>query len=213
MSRNQNGRTAEQRKFRPQLEALEDRCCPSVTVQQHGDTLEIQGDNANNVVAVVATFGIVTVNANGGQLNSFFGIENIEINLGSGNDAVIFETGGVQASPLDPNPFVQAAQMQNRGFIDMLRANPSLLQNPFIQKLVRFGDTLDVNVDGGDGINAFFANAPTFFNASPFATTRVDLNLDDVDFAVPTSLINTQAAIALYGFRPPNFVAPGTTLF
>jgi hypothetical protein len=69
-----------------------------------------------------------------------------------------------------------------------------------------------VNVDGEGGLDAFFANAPTFFNANPFSTTKVELNLEDVEFAVPTSLINTQAAIALYGFQPPNFLAPGTTM-
>ena len=75
------------------------------------------------------------------------------------------------ASPLDPNPFVQAAQTQNRMFIDFLIANPSLLQNEFIQKLVRFGEKLEVNVNGEKGVDAFCANADTFFNASPFVTT------------------------------------------
>jgi len=206
MSRNQNGRTVEQKKFLPQLEALEDRCCPSVTVLQDGDTLRIRGNDAPDTVAIVATYGIVTVNANGGQLNSFFGIKNIDIDLEGGNDAVIFETGGVMASPLDPNPFVQAAQTQNRMFIDFLEANPTLLQNPFIQKLVRFGQKLEVEVDGGRGTGAFFANAATFFNASPFVTTPVQLDLDDVEFTLPTSFLNIPAAVAFYGFVPPNFL-------
>ena len=90
MSRNKNGQTTERRKFLPQLETLEDRCCPSVTVQQQGDTLRIHGDDFNNTVAIVATYGIVTVNVVGGQLNTFFGIKEIEVNLEGGNDAVIF---------------------------------------------------------------------------------------------------------------------------
>src|SRR5262249_12359772 len=125
MNRNQNGRDVSQRKFLPQLEVLEDRCCPSVTVQQHGDDLQIRGDDGPNVVAVVATFGIVTVNANN-QINTYFGIEEIEIDLKGGNDAVIFETEGLMPPTLDPNPFVQNAQMQNRMFVNFILANPFL---------------------------------------------------------------------------------------
>jgi len=215
MSRNQSGRTAEQRKFLPQLETLEERCCPSVMVRQDGDTLRIRGTDAPDTVAIVATYGIVTVNANadqvnGGQLNTFFGIKKIDVDLKGGNDAVIFETGGVMASPLDPNPFVQAAQTQNRMFIDFLIANPSLLQNEFIQKLVRFGKKLEVEVDGGRGVDAFFANADTFSNSNPFLTTRVDLDLDDVEFTLPTSFLNNPLAVAFYGFVPPNFLGATT---
>src|SRR5205823_4851282 len=130
----------------------------------------------------------------------------IDIDLKGGNDAVIFETGGVMASPLDPNPFVQAAQTQNRMFIDFLQANPSLLQNSGIQKLVRFGEKLKVEVDGGKGIDAFFANADTFSNTNRFLTTPVKLDLDDVEFALPTSFLNNAAAVAFFGFVPPNFL-------
>jgi len=218
MSRKQSGQSAEQKKFLPQLETLEDRCCPSVTVQQHGDTLRIRGDDAPDTVAIVATYGIVTVNANpgqtsgtggqttGGQLNTFFGIKKIDVDLKGGNDAVIFETGGVMASPLDPNPFVQAAQTQNRMFIDFLLANPSLLQNSAIQKLVRFGERLKVDVDGGKGVDAFFANADTFSNSNKFLTTPIKLDLDDVEFPLPTSFLNNAAAVAFYGLVPPNFL-------
>jgi len=210
MNRNQNRREVSPRKFLPQLEVLEDRCCPSVTVQQHGDDLRIKGDDGPDVVAVVATFGIVTVNANN-QINTYFGIENIDIDLKGGNDAVIFETEGAMPPTLDPNPFVQNAQMQNRMFVNFILANPFLLQNKGIADLVRFGEELNVEVDGGRGLDAFFANVDTVFPTTPF-TTRVDLDLDDVEFLAPTSFINAPMVTNFFNFQPPNFLAPGTTM-
>src|SRR6476620_5170107 len=40
------------RRFVPRLEALDDRCLPSVTAVQSGDTLQILGDGKANVVTI-----------------------------------------------------------------------------------------------------------------------------------------------------------------
>jgi hypothetical protein len=95
-------RVRRNRTFRPQLETLENRWCPSVSVNVYPSihTLVVQGDSADNAVAITADgSGGVSANITGSSgtaSGSGTGITNVLVNTRGGSDTVAFK--------LDPGP-------------------------------------------------------------------------------------------------------------
>ena len=90
-------RTAQ--RFRPSLETLESRWCPSAAgIVQTGATLTIQGDGANDAIVVRDNGqGGVTASitlASGTQTFTGTGISAIDINAGGGNDTIDYALTG-----------------------------------------------------------------------------------------------------------------------
>lgn len=77
-------------RFQPQMDTLEDRCTPAVTLTQTGDTLNITGDAAADAVAVTAlSNNVFRVDQPGGIASqTFTGVKTITANLGDGANAI-----------------------------------------------------------------------------------------------------------------------------
>src|SRR3954451_17493720 len=85
--------------FRPGVENLEARWCPSATITtiNNGHTLVIRGDNAANVVSVVQNDNQnkLTVEADGQtQQHNSGDITAVTVQLRSGNDRFSYTLGG-----------------------------------------------------------------------------------------------------------------------
>jgi len=81
-------------RFVPRLEVLEDRWCPSVTLQTNGPELRIDGNAAADTVSISDNgAGRVSVTANG-RTTAFTGITQIRMQTGGGNDAVDYQLTG-----------------------------------------------------------------------------------------------------------------------
>jgi hypothetical protein len=75
--------------FRPRLERLERRDCPSCTVFQNGQTLVILGDREANHIAIADTReGDITVTCDRGDAQRFAGVEQIILKTFAGDDEV-----------------------------------------------------------------------------------------------------------------------------
>jgi hypothetical protein len=88
------------RSFRPRLEALEDRCCPSAIITAIPHTLLIVGDSGANAVQITDQ-GNGTVTASVDSLGPVTrsGINNIVVLTGGGNDTVNYNLTGALTSP------------------------------------------------------------------------------------------------------------------
>jgi hypothetical protein len=88
--------------FRPRLQALEDRRCPSCVVRQDGDTLTITGDrNDNSIIVNYFGDGGTSAQCDGGSPQSFRGVRHIVLSAGAGRDSVRFagQLGGPDTMP------------------------------------------------------------------------------------------------------------------
>ncbi|HXG09514.1 MAG TPA: hypothetical protein VNK04_06965 [Gemmataceae bacterium] len=75
------------------LEALEDRCCPSVTAHlTGGGTLMIRGSSADLQITQTAAGSFDVVDA--GVSQSFSGVNSLHVKLGADNDVVTLDLGG-----------------------------------------------------------------------------------------------------------------------
>jgi len=168
-----------ERKFVPQVEALEDRACPAAIAFQDGEKLKVISDDQPDTVAIVQTGGLVTTNVNG-FVQTFFGVEKLDVQLNDGNDAVFFYNNGFGPGPAAPNAFVGSALTQHQAFLNVLfqSGNPAL-----IGAITRFGEDVETEIDGGDGLNAVFVtyNANMNFNTVDFHFRDIQL----LTFATP----------------------------
>jgi len=183
-------------KFLPRLEALEDRACPAAIAFQDGEELKVISDDQPDTVAIVATGGMVTTNVNG-LVQTFFGVEKIEAKLNGGNDAVFFQSNGFGQGPAAPNAFVQAAVTQNQQF------NTFLLQSnnfELLKDATRFGKEVEVNIDGGDGLNAVFVSINPALNFNQF-----DYETHDIQLVTAAPIV---AATPTPGALGNNFLTP-----
>jgi hypothetical protein len=85
MRHQRNGRALRGRRCRPHVEALEVRCCPSITTMFDNGVLTIEGDRAFDSVSIVADGDEITVKA-GRVDETFEDVTTIELDLGSGRD-------------------------------------------------------------------------------------------------------------------------------
>ena len=83
-------RSPRQRGFRPQLEAVEERCCPTCSVAVlDGHVLQVRGDAGDDSVRVAeARDGTVSVTCDGDEPHRFTGIDRLLIDTGDGGDHV-----------------------------------------------------------------------------------------------------------------------------
>jgi hypothetical protein len=214
MGRNKFGRTAEDRKFLPKVEALEERCCPTSVAFQDGETLHIVGNDLPDTVAVVVNGGLVTTNTDlvgsgapsraGFNLGTpgvrtFIGVEEIEIDLNGGNDAVFFYSNGFLQGGPAPNAFVQAALNQQQQVVNFLLATN-------VNALIgfsRFGEELEIDIDGEDGFDAVFSTFNNNFNFN-----RFDVEFDDIEALAPAQF--SPAGTAFPGVPFGFFREPGS---
>lgn len=88
-------------------EQLEERRCFNVDIgiANHGHTLEIEGDRANDSIVIVQDNAGVHVTANGGRTQDFSGISKVIVNSGAGDDVVSIRTlvDPSERSIIDPN--------------------------------------------------------------------------------------------------------------
>lgn len=99
--------------FRPRLEHLETRDCPSCTVFQRGETLVIQGDReANHIeIAEIREGGLgeegggISVVCDGSVIQTFTGVKLIDLRTLGGDDEVTF------VCPSDPSTFLFRADL------------------------------------------------------------------------------------------------------
>jgi len=94
------------RSFRPQVEALENRWCPSVSVAVFSHTLVVQGDSADNVVTITedGSGGVsaTITGANGATATgSGTAVTNVLVNTRGGSDSVAFTLTGPLTSRLN----------------------------------------------------------------------------------------------------------------
>lgn len=91
--------------FRPWLESLEVRSCPSCTMVMEGNTLFIHGDNTANNIDILQGLG-TTVTCDGAAPAHFSGIDHLQIDTGDGDDRVRILIG-----LLPPTPFLVEADL------------------------------------------------------------------------------------------------------
>ena len=85
-------------RFRPTLDVLEDRCVPSVSVVQNGNTLKIVDPDTNGADHTISVnqsaLGQFVVQVDSGPIGTFNGVANIDANLGQDSDTLNFFTTG-----------------------------------------------------------------------------------------------------------------------
>jgi hypothetical protein len=90
--------------FRPTLEVLEGRDCPTVSASVASGVLTVVGDAGSNQVSVVELGGgAVEVTGDGVRFPTFAGVESIGIETFAGNDRVEFGPGGSLVALGDPS--------------------------------------------------------------------------------------------------------------
>jgi len=128
--------------FVPRLEVLEDRWCPSVTLQTNGPELRIQGNAAADVIGITDNgAGRVSVTANG-QTAAFSGITQIRVESGDGNDTVDYRLTGPTAAD-----HLVRIDLGNGADTVSIRASG-----------VRIGGKTEINVSGGSGNDTITAD-------------------------------------------------------
>jgi hypothetical protein len=81
-------------RFVPRLEVMENRWCPSVSIQANGPELRIEGNDAANVVSITDNGqGQVTVTADG-RTATFAGISQVRVETRGGTDTVDYTLTG-----------------------------------------------------------------------------------------------------------------------
>lgn len=159
-------------------EALESRLLLTATAAQHGKTLVVTGDGADDVVAFVATDEVGTVSvilAEGGDPITFTGVKNIKVDLKGGDDFLLFDELGFEvAGKITVKTGAGDDEVNFRNFaditckklvIDLGDGNDSSFGNVFAvhgdlivkggngQDEVIYGLNVDVQLDGRVNIN------------------------------------------------------------
>jgi hypothetical protein len=126
-------------RVRPQLEILEDRCCPSgVSLQNH--VLTLTGDSTNSMMTVRdGGHGNISVEIEDGHGNwhdlSATGVTTINVNSNGGNDNIEYDLTNTLTSSETWN-------------LNLGKGNDQVHLN-FDQKIT--ASSLKINVDGGGG--------------------------------------------------------------
>src|SRR5262245_38329174 len=86
-----SARSKRRRCTRLQVEALEDRCVPSVNVFARDSTLFVIGDEGDNQVSIVIKDHVVNISADGTARGKFAEPGNLLVDLHGGHDAMTFD--------------------------------------------------------------------------------------------------------------------------
>jgi Ca2+-binding RTX toxin-like protein len=169
-------RSYQRSRFSPLLEALEDRSLPSCVVFASQGTLFIQGDDAANIVTVVASADSVSVQCDQARAATFDGIHQIVADLGGGDDVFDarfnFPPDSILPEPMTMSVNVWGGSGGDR--ISIFAFNPQP-EPPIVFLLDAQGNAGDdaiaivwqgqvsrqttLMADGGDGNDAITANA------------------------------------------------------
>jgi hypothetical protein len=143
--------------FRPTLDGLEARWCPSVTASVAGHILNLTGDNAANDIRINDDgAGSLTVRVNGGATQKYTGIDTLNIDTGDGNDGVFYTVHGNLTQNRAIN--VNLGNGNDRFDFRTLPGNGVIGQG--VDPL-----RLDVNVHGGNGTDWISGNLGDVFNS------------------------------------------------
>jgi hypothetical protein len=145
--------------FRPAVEGLEGRSCPSVTasVTGAGHILTLTGDDAGNDIRINDDgAGHLDVRINGGATRTYAGIDTLNINPGNGNDGVFYMVRG----DLVQNRAVNVNLGDGNSRFDFRTVPGSGVIGQGADPL-----RLDVNVHGGKGHDWLSGNLGDIVNA------------------------------------------------
>ena len=143
---------------KPQLESLEDRCCPS-SATFHSHLLTLTGDSSNSTMIVRDDgHGDVKVTLNG-HTSSFSGVQQLLINSKAGNDDINYALTGKLTSSEQLSLHLGAGDDRVRLDYSKGVAAPSL----------------HINIDGGGGDQ----NVTALFGAVTNTDLQVNANLGD----------------------------------
>jgi hypothetical protein len=144
-------------RFRPRVEALEDRSVPSVTVVGDGAGLNITDNDTTGhsiVVEQTASQGTFTVQIDGGALMTFTGVKQINANLGADSDLLGFYSehyttnlaGNLSVTARDGNNLIQV------GF-NAIKGNVSISEGNGVDETDLLANAINgnVSVTQGDG--------------------------------------------------------------
>ncbi len=132
------------------VEAFEDRITPTVTFAFDNGDLLVNGDGANDFVAVQVSTGYLNIVGTGVSFNGSVPFDgDVEINMGGGNDTVIFQNSYVNG---DVTVSLEAgndrALVQNASVTQDLNVNDGSGNDRIVVQNVYFGDEFDINFDG-----------------------------------------------------------------
>jgi len=150
--------------FRPRLENLEDRSCPSCTVVQDGSTLFITGDRAGNRIAIQQDVQGCHVTCDGGATANFSDVTLIVVQSRTGNDGVNVAYGKGIYQPADLDVSLGAGA-------DTLDVSTGWTEPPDPDKPVSFAVSAGA---GSDRVTASFNHSP-----DPHFEFRTDLGAGD----------------------------------
>lgn len=92
-------------RFFPNLESLENRCCPSVSVVRVFNTLIVQGDGADNTVTITdqgnGAISASITGSSGNAANSGANIRNVVVYTRGGNDTVNYQLTAAKTASLN----------------------------------------------------------------------------------------------------------------
>lgn len=145
--------------FRPAIEGLEGRSCPSVTasVTGAGHILTLTGDDAGNDIRINDDgAGHLDVRINGAATRTYAGIDTLNINPGNGNDGIFYTVRG----DLVENRAINVNLGDGNSRFDFRTVPGSGVIGQGADPL-----RLDVNVHGGKGRDWVSGNLGDIFNA------------------------------------------------
>jgi hypothetical protein len=157
-------------RFRPRLEALEDRALLAVTASFAGSVLTFTGTNAADAVALDDDgAGTIAFTATGAGSSSFRGVKQIVLNLKGGNDTVAYNLSGNLITARTINADLGAgndsfvANFAGRDLLgDMNLSVKGGAGNDHVEmNLIGFvasGTTLNATVNGNDGKDQVLAS-------------------------------------------------------
>jgi hypothetical protein len=145
------------RSFRPALDGLEARWCPSVSAIASGHILTLTGDNAANDIRINDDgAGSLAIRINAGPTQTYTGIDTLNINAGNGNDGIFYTV----RRDLVRNRAINVNLGDGNSRFDFRTTPGSGVIGQGIDPL-----RLDVNVHGGKGNDWMSGNLGDVLNA------------------------------------------------
>lgn len=157
--------------FRPWLERLDDRSCPSCTLIMFGSTLFIHGDNAANDIDINVQGLETTVTCDSAAPAHFTGIDHLNIDTGQGNDRVQILIGAFPATVFRIE--ADLGESNDQFHLDADGAPPSPPSD--LPPPPSPAGVLDVRLNTGGGIDV----AETCIAHVAFARVEMDLGADN----------------------------------